>query len=109
MTTQATTAEAGIPDEPAPDARLMSHAYDGIREYDNPLPGWWSAIFWATIVFAAGYGVFYHIGRWGKTPQQKYEAALASDTASYGTFSIAIASTRDWMSLHAMSFSSKCG
>ena len=36
-------------------------------------------------------------------------SALASYTASYGTFSIAIASTRDWMSLHAMSFSSKCG
>jgi|MudIll2142460700_1097286.scaffolds.fasta_scaffold00509_7 cytochrome c oxidase cbb3-type subunit 3 len=78
MTTQATTAEAGVPDEPALEARLMTHAYDGIREYDNPLPGWWSAIFWATIVFAAGYGVFYHIGRWGKTPDQKYQAALAT-------------------------------
>lgn len=78
MTTQTTTADAGVPAEPAPEARLMTHAYDGIREYDNPLPGWWSAIFWATIVFAAAYGVYYHVGRWGKTPGQKYEAALTA-------------------------------
>ena len=24
------------------DAPLIAHDYDGIREYDNPLPGWWS-------------------------------------------------------------------
>ena len=33
--------------------RLLSHGYDGIEEYDNPLPGWWVWIFWATIVFSA--------------------------------------------------------
>lgn len=31
------------------------HSYDGIREYDNPLPGWWVAIFWASIIGGAGY------------------------------------------------------
>ncbi len=31
------------------------HAYDGIREYDNPLPGWWVWIFWITIFWSAGY------------------------------------------------------
>ena len=35
--------------------RLMDHNYDGIQEYDNPLPGWWTWIFWATIVFSALY------------------------------------------------------
>lgn len=78
MTTQITTVEADIPDEPAPEARLMGHAYDGIREYDNPLPGWWSAIYIASIVFAAAYGIFYHVGRWGQTPQEKYATALTS-------------------------------
>ena len=34
------------------ESRLMAHDYDGIREYDNPLPGWWSAVFAATFVFA---------------------------------------------------------
>lgn len=93
MTTQTSTAEAGVPDEPVSEARLMTHAYDGIREYDNPLPGWWSAIFIATIVFSAAYGVFYHVGHWGKTPQQKYEAALASYQDQRGARDIAEAAS----------------
>jgi cytochrome c oxidase cbb3-type subunit 3 len=59
------------------DARLMHHAYDGIREYDNPLPGWWKAIFAGTIVFAAVYGFYFHIARWGQTPEERYQTALA--------------------------------
>jgi cytochrome c oxidase cbb3-type subunit III len=35
--------------------RLLDHNYDGIQEYDNPMPGWWVYIFYATIVFAALY------------------------------------------------------
>ena len=58
------------------DARLMSHAYDGIREYDNPLPGWWSAIFIGSIVFAVFYGLYFHVVRWGNTDDQSYRAAL---------------------------------
>jgi len=29
---------------------LLEHAYDGIQEYDNPLPTWWKLIFYATIL-----------------------------------------------------------
>jgi hypothetical protein len=39
---------------------LLDHEYDGIQEYDNPLPLWWLAIFWATIVFTPLYILFYH-------------------------------------------------
>ena len=35
--------------------RLLDHEYDGIHEYDNPLPRWWTTLFWATIVFSALY------------------------------------------------------
>ncbi len=31
------------------------HEYDGIQEYDNPLPAWWFYMFIVTIVFAIGY------------------------------------------------------
>jgi len=38
------------------------HVYDGIEEYDNPLPRWWVMMFWATIVFAVGYIAAYGLG-----------------------------------------------
>lgn len=31
------------------------HVYDGITELDNPMPGWWVATFFATIVFSYFY------------------------------------------------------
>lgn len=47
---------------------LLNHEYDGIREYDNPTPGWWHLLFWATIVFSAVYGAFFHFSefRWSE-------------------------------------------
>ena len=32
--------------------RLLDHEYDGIKEYDNPMPRWWLATFLVTIIFA---------------------------------------------------------
>lgn len=37
--------------------RLLDHAYDGIQEFDNPMPRWWVWIFWATIVFSLLYWI----------------------------------------------------
>lgn len=38
------------------DDRVMKgHKYDGIREYDNPMPGWWLGIFALTIVWSVVY------------------------------------------------------
>ncbi len=34
---------------------LMSHNYDGIQEYDNPMPRWWTSTFILTSVFAVLY------------------------------------------------------
>jgi cytochrome c oxidase cbb3-type subunit 3 len=42
--------------------RLLGHDADGIEEYDNPLPGWWVWIFWATIAFSVGYYAWYQLG-----------------------------------------------
>jgi len=35
------------------------HEWDGIRELNTPLPRWWLWVFYATIVWAAGYWVLY--------------------------------------------------
>lgn len=43
----------------------VGHSYDGIEEYDNPLPKWWFMLFVATVVFALGYLVLYPgLGNW---------------------------------------------
>lgn len=57
---------------------LTGHAYDGIEEYDNPLPGWWSAIFILSVLFGPGYLVFYHLGGDGASRTESYEADAAA-------------------------------
>ncbi|AQZ33973.1 cytochrome c oxidase cbb3-type subunit 3 [Pseudomonas sp. NFACC19-2] len=37
----------------------VGHSFDGIEEYDNPLPKWWFMLFVATIIFALGYLALY--------------------------------------------------
>lgn len=39
------------------DNRLLDHSYDGIQEYDNPMPRWWVITFWATIIFSVLYAL----------------------------------------------------
>jgi cytochrome c oxidase cbb3-type subunit 3 len=35
--------------------RTTGHIYDGIEEYDNPLPAWWFKMFVVSIIFGIGY------------------------------------------------------
>ncbi|MES2672869.1 MAG: cytochrome-c oxidase, cbb3-type subunit III [Pseudomonadota bacterium] len=35
------------------------HVYDGIEEYNNPLPRWWFYMFIATMIYAVGYLIVY--------------------------------------------------
>ena len=37
------------------DRPLMDHEYDGIQEFDNPMPRWWLLLFALTIIFVPVY------------------------------------------------------
>lgn len=56
---------------------LLDHSYDGIREYNNPLPRWWLWLFYATIVFAASYIPWNWLG-FGLTGSQQLEQEIAA-------------------------------
>lgn len=57
----------------------MEHEYDGIREYDNPMPGWWVWMFVFTIIFAVLYGIYYHSDVPGRDLITDYEMAVGED------------------------------
>jgi len=44
------------------DELIDGHEYDGIREYDNPIPGWLSLLFAGTIVWSLFYVVAINLG-----------------------------------------------
>jgi cytochrome c oxidase cbb3-type subunit 3 len=70
-------------------ADLLDHEYDGIREYDNPLPGWWKKIFWGTFLFAIGYGFHYHLSGNGVSVQDAYDAEMAEVRADQARHALA--------------------
>lgn len=59
-----------------PEDPDTGHDYDGIREFDNPLPRWWLATFYGSVVFAIGYWLYFHTLEAGLLPRAVYEAEL---------------------------------
>ena len=57
--------------EPKP----MDHEYDGIQEFDNPLPNWWLMTFFGTIIFGFIYFIHYTYGG-AQTQAQELQADL---------------------------------
>lgn len=60
---------------------LRAHEYDGIQEYDNPMPGWWTWLFIATAAFGVIYILGIHVFDFIPT----YEQDLAEGQAEIAT------------------------
>lgn len=69
-------------------AKLLDHEFDGIQEYDNPIPVWLGALFGITIVFGIAYAVYYpalpgHQGVAGWSSTGQYEQQMEVEEARY--------------------------
>jgi cytochrome c oxidase cbb3-type subunit 3 len=51
------------------------HELDGIKEYDNPMPGWLMAIWWGSLIFSAAYLIFYALSFGEGTMEAEYRGA----------------------------------
>jgi len=98
------------------DDRLLDHAYDGIQEYDNPLPRWWVWIFYATIIFAVAYyadftGRIRGPGRIAEYQQQMAEAATRWPAPTSGVDEnalLALAKDPQSLALGKATFTTNC-
>lgn len=55
----------------------IDHAYDGIKELNNPIPAWFNVLFFGTMIFATAYLFYYHIGGYGDLQDQEYVNEMA--------------------------------
>src|SRR5690554_6509582 len=72
----------------------MGHVWDGIEEYDNPLPRWWFWLYMGTVIFSIGYLILYPgMGNWkgilpgyegGWTSAKQWEREVARADEKYG-------------------------
>lgn len=65
----------------------LGHEFDGIEEYDNPLPKWWFQMFIATVIFGLayltlypGFGTFQGLLGWSSHGQWEEEMKHAEET-----------------------------
>ena len=74
--------------------QTVGHSFDGIEEYDNPLPRWWFLLFVGTLIFAIGYLILYPgLGTWkgvlpgyedGWTGVNQWKKEMARADEQYG-------------------------
>jgi cytochrome c oxidase cbb3-type subunit 3 len=92
--------------EPQERDRIRPHVADGISEYDNPLPTWWTGFLYCSVVFSVVYLVVFHMIGWQSlegdyaaarrqekqpvaavaTPGVKDPAAIAAGKETFATY-----------------------
>lgn len=71
------------------DVKTMGHAWDGIEEYNNPLPRWWFYLYILTVVFGVAYLFLYpglgdYKGFLNWTSTNQYEKEVQKADEKYG-------------------------
>jgi cytochrome c oxidase cbb3-type subunit 3 len=61
--------------------QLSDHEYDGIQEFDNPMPRWWVWIFWATTYFAICYFLWFNVYFKGTPAVEEYAQDMSAARA----------------------------
>ncbi|MEM9365956.1 MAG: cbb3-type cytochrome c oxidase N-terminal domain-containing protein [Planctomycetota bacterium] len=97
---------------------VLNHSYDGIEEYDNPLPGWWKWLFVVTILFSFPYALYYHGTAEGRTLDDRYASAAAANArlqfaeigelAGDETTLVKYANDPKWLRIGATVFKTNC-
>ena len=73
----------------ADQVKTMGHVWDGdLEEYNNPLPRWWSWLFYITVAFALGYLAVYpglgsYQGAFGWSSRGEYDGEMKQAEAKY--------------------------
>lgn len=70
------------------DEKLRPHIYDGIQEYDNPLPNWWLYLLYGMIAFSIFYWFAIEIARIAPTDGEEVDAAMVQIAAAKMSSSI---------------------
>lgn len=65
---------------------MMDHKFDGIAELNNPTPAWFMVLFYATIIFAIGYLLNYHVFGYGKLQDEEYVAEVEQASVDKAAF-----------------------
>lgn len=76
--------------------QTFAHDYDGIQEFDNPMPRWWVWLFIGSVIAAIIYVPYYHYGP-GKLPTQAYEEDMAAYYAAHPPIKLASAEELEQM------------
>lgn len=113
--------KVAVDDQQEPENKTTGHVYDGIEEYDNPLPKWWFLLFVATLVFSAiylaiypGLGNFKGFGGWTAVGALEKSEAKAREKfdETYGQYAQMpieqIADNRDALKMGARIFANNC-
>lgn len=87
--------KVAVSDDEDAENRTTGHVYDGIEEYDNPLPLWWFKLFIGTVIFSVlyliaypGLGSYKGVLGWTSTGELKkdQEAGAAKTADMYAEF-----------------------